>query len=337
MPSLRRPQGADEAVDLAGLEVARAPWSASASMVGDVLDVLGGDRCPRRAPRAAAPSSRRSRRRASGSGLKMPPGDLPVTIAHVANVTRSAASRGGTSAPSASVTASWVSTCAAAGPAARRCSARGPSGRPGRSAAAGSAASDGRRRRLRLAARPAGPAPARLEPVAGVAPPISCGLLGGDLLGGLRLLVLVQLLDLVAVLDRVLDQLLDGVQVGVAHRGQLDRRQVEVVLDAVLDPHRHQRVQAELDQRHLPRQVLGLVAHRAADDRCQPVARRSHPNPATTSQSPHRGSRPGSGCRDRISAAVVLGDVGLGAVFDAVPWAATVAAPAPTAVGNAAA
>ena len=34
----------------------------------------------------------------------MPPGDLPVTMAHVANVTRSAASRGGTSAPSASVT-----------------------------------------------------------------------------------------------------------------------------------------------------------------------------------------------------------------------------------------
>ena len=44
----------------------------------------------------------------------MPPGDLPVTIAHVANVTRSAASRGGTSAPSASVTASWVSTFDAA-------------------------------------------------------------------------------------------------------------------------------------------------------------------------------------------------------------------------------
>ena len=46
----------------------------------------------------------------AGSGLKMPPGDLPVTMAHVANVTRSAASRGGTSAPSASVTASCVST-----------------------------------------------------------------------------------------------------------------------------------------------------------------------------------------------------------------------------------
>ena len=28
-----------------------------------------------------------------GSSLKMPPGDLPVTMAHVANVTRSAASR----------------------------------------------------------------------------------------------------------------------------------------------------------------------------------------------------------------------------------------------------
>ena len=80
-----------------------------------------------------------------------------------------------------------------------------------------------------------------------------------------------ELVDLFAVLDRVLDQLLDGVQVGVPHRGQLDRRQVEVVLDAVLDAHRHQRVQPELDQRHLPRQVLRLVAHRTTDDRAQPL------------------------------------------------------------------
>jgi hypothetical protein len=49
-----------------------------------------------------------------GNALKMPPGDLPVTIAQVANVTRSAASRGGTSEPSASATACWLSTCAAA-------------------------------------------------------------------------------------------------------------------------------------------------------------------------------------------------------------------------------
>ena len=97
------------------------------------------------------------------------------------------------------------------------------------------------------------------------------GLLGGDLLGRLALLRLGEILDLVAVLDGVLDQLLHGVEVGVAHRGQLDRRQVEVVLDPVLDAHRHQRIQAELDQRHLPRQVLGLVAHGAADDRGQPV------------------------------------------------------------------
>ncbi len=83
--------------------------------------------------------------------------------------------------------------------------------------------------------------------------------------------MLVQLLDLVAVLDRVLDQLLDVVEVGVTHGRQLDRRQVEVVLDAVLDPHRHQRVQTQLDQRHLPRQVLGLVAHGRRDDRAQPL------------------------------------------------------------------
>ena len=49
-----------------------------------------------------------------GSSLKMPPGDLPVTMAQVAKVTRSAASRGGTSAPSASTTACWVRTLAAA-------------------------------------------------------------------------------------------------------------------------------------------------------------------------------------------------------------------------------
>ena len=54
------------------------------------------------------------------------------------------------------------------------------------------------------------------------------GLLPGDLLGRLRLLVLVQLLDLFAVLDRVLDQLIDGVEIGVAHGRQLDGRQIEV-------------------------------------------------------------------------------------------------------------
>ena len=75
-------------------------------------------------------------------------------------------------------------------------------------------------------------------------------------------------------LDGVGDQLLHRVQVGVAHRGQLDRRQVEVVLDAVLDAHRHQRIQAELDQRHLPGQVLGLVSHGGADDVAQPVGDR---------------------------------------------------------------
>ena len=97
------------------------------------------------------------------------------------------------------------------------------------------------------------------------------GLGRGDLLGGLPLLRLGDLLDLVAVLDRVGDQLLDRVQVRVAHRGQLDRRQVEVVLDTVLDAHRHQRIQPELDQRHLPRKVLGLIAHRRTDDRAEPL------------------------------------------------------------------
>jgi hypothetical protein len=45
--------------------------------------------------------------------------------------------------------------------------------------------------------------------------------------GRQRLLVLVQLLDLVAVFDRVSISF-DGVKVGVTHRGKLDRRQVEV-------------------------------------------------------------------------------------------------------------
>src|SRR4051812_7606572 len=49
-----------------------------------------------------------------GSSLKMPPGDLPVTIAHVANVNLSAASRGGTSEFSASEMACWFSAAAAA-------------------------------------------------------------------------------------------------------------------------------------------------------------------------------------------------------------------------------
>ena len=86
--------------------------------------------------------------------------------------------------------------------------------------------------------------------------------------------MLVQLLDLVAVFDRVLDQLLDSEQVRIAHRRQLYGRKVEVVFDAVLDPHRHQRVKTQLDQRHLPRQVLGLVAHRTADDRREPIVHR---------------------------------------------------------------
>ena len=100
------------------------------------------------------------------------------------------------------------------------------------------------------------------------------GLSGCDLFRCLRLLVLRELFDLVAVLDRVLDELLDRIQVRIAHGGQLDRRKVEVVFDAVLDPNRHQRVKAELDQRHLPGEVLGLVAHRAADDRAETMTDR---------------------------------------------------------------
>jgi len=49
---------------------------------------------------------------------------------------------------------------------------------------------------------------------AAIAPEQHGGLVRGDLVGRLRLLVLVQILHLVAVLDRVLDQLLDVVEVG---------------------------------------------------------------------------------------------------------------------------
>ena len=66
------------------------------------------------------------------------------------------------------------------------------------------------------------------------------GLLGRDLFRSERLLMLVKFRHCLAIVDGVLDQLLDGVEVGVADRGQLDRRQVEVVLDPVLDAHRHQ-------------------------------------------------------------------------------------------------
>ncbi|SIL40197.1 Uncharacterised protein [Mycobacteroides abscessus subsp. abscessus] len=69
-----------------------------------------------------SPSARCDRRSANfsavassilGSALKMLPGDSPVTMAHVANATRSAASRGGTSALSASAMASWFMAAAA--------------------------------------------------------------------------------------------------------------------------------------------------------------------------------------------------------------------------------
>ena len=100
------------------------------------------------------------------------------------------------------------------------------------------------------------------------------GLGRGDLLGRLPLLCLGQFPDLVTVLDGVLDQLLHRVQVRITHGGQLDRRQVEVVLDAVLDAHGHQGIQAEFDQRHLPGQILGFVAHGTADDGAQPVGHR---------------------------------------------------------------
>ncbi|SLD84236.1 Uncharacterised protein [Mycobacteroides abscessus subsp. massiliense] len=54
------------------------------------------------------------------------------------------------------------------------------------------------------------------------------------------LLVVVQLVHGVRVLQGIDDQSLDVQQVRVAHGLQLNRRQVEVELDAILDPHGHQ-------------------------------------------------------------------------------------------------
>ena len=70
---------------------------------------------------------------------------------------------------------------------------------------------------------------------------------------------------------RELHELRHVVEVGLAHRLQLQLRDVELVLDAVLDPHRHQRVESQLDERDLPRQVLGVVTHRFADDDREPI------------------------------------------------------------------
>ena len=133
--------------------------------------------------------------------------------------------------------------------------------------------------------------------------------------------------------DRVTDELLDVVEVRVAHRLQLDGRQVEVVLDPVLDPHRHQRVQAQLDQRHLPRQVLGLVAHGAADDGGQPV-----PDGLTRVRRPLRKARTEIGALGQV----VVEDRGVGLLRTRRPGAGTswvagcaTAAPAAAAVGSA--
>ncbi len=104
------------------------------------------------------------------------------------------------------------------------------------------------------------------------------------------------LIDLVAVLDRVLDEVLDVVQVGVAHRGQLDGRQVEVVFDAVLDPHRHQGIQAQLDQRHLPRQNPRARNPWPRRRWRRGAGRWSRPNPETTSRSRRPCRRPWSDC-----------------------------------------
>lgn len=73
----------------------------------------------------------------------------------------------------------------------------------------------------------------------------SGGALGGLLLGELR--------NLLAVLHGVPQVLRDVAQARVLDRRQLQLRDVELVLDAVLDADRHERVEAQLDERDLGR------------------------------------------------------------------------------------
>ena len=82
-----------------------------------------------------------------------------------------------------------------------------------------------------------------------------------------RGLIACELVELVAVVDRVVDHPVHVVERRIAHRLKLKRRDRERVLDAVLDAHRHERVEAQLDEREFARQVRGVVAHRVRDDR----------------------------------------------------------------------
>ena len=69
---------------------------------------------------------------------------------------------------------------------------------------------------------------------------------------------------------RLGDQILDeGDDVGdgrVAQRLHLQRRDGEVVLDAVLDAHAHERIQAQVDERQFAGQIFNVVAHGLRDD-----------------------------------------------------------------------
>ena len=80
-----------------------------------------------------------------------------------------------------------------------------------------------------------------------------------------------QRLHLVAVLHGIGDELDHVLEVGVAHRLQLQLWDVELPLRTVLDAHGHQRIQTQLDQRDLTRQILGLVTHRLCDDLRQSI------------------------------------------------------------------
>ena len=78
-------------------------------------------------------------------------------------------------------------------------------------------------------------------------------------------------IHLVPVLHREGDELGDVGEIRLPHGLQLQLRNIELVLHAVLDPHRHQRVQTQLDQRDLTRQVVRVVTHRLADDHREPL------------------------------------------------------------------
>ena len=74
--------------------------------------------------------------------------------------------------------------------------------------------------------------------------------------------------------DLRLDHGDDGVHGPVTQLLDVQRRQVEVVLDPVLDAHTHQRVETQVDERQLTGQIVDVVPHGLGDDLLEAVGDR---------------------------------------------------------------